>query len=159
DGTEAKTTFNAAVGSSALTPLAQTWNPAINVTADMQAWSNGEANHGWAILPWLNGTNGWEFDSSEDTAFGDRPQLIVYFVPPPPPPPVSATLDVLAGQVIYIGGAGKANAVTLSVAGGNYTINDTQEVITLTAAAIAAGWQGDGTNTVFDTNGGTTSLN
>lgn len=158
DGAEARSSFNAGIGTSALTPLAQTWNPATNVTTDVQAWSDGEANYGWAILPWFNGTNGWEFDSSEDTTFADRPKLTVYYIPAPPPPPVSATLDVVAGQAVFIGGAGKANGVTLSVSGGNYTIGDSQETITLTASALAAGWMGDGTHSVFDTDGGTTSI-
>src|SRR6516225_1141674 len=43
-------------------------------------------------------------------------------------------------------------------AGGNYTINDTAAVINLTAAAVAAGWTGNGTNTVTGPDASVSSL-
>jgi hypothetical protein len=46
----------------------------IDVTASVQAWVDGEANHGWAFLPL--GNNGWDIRSSEGTP---RPQLRVYY--------------------------------------------------------------------------------
>ena len=45
----------------------------------LQAWSNGEANHGWAIL--TNSTNGWDFYSSEYGVVGQRPSLTIDYTP------------------------------------------------------------------------------
>ncbi len=52
-----------------------------DVTASVQAWVDGAANHGWAIMPDSN--DGWIFDSSETSVVGDRPLLSVTFVPEP----------------------------------------------------------------------------
>ena len=52
-----------------------------DVTASVQAWVDGAANHGWAIMPDSN--DGWIFDSSETSVVGDRPMLSVTFVPEP----------------------------------------------------------------------------
>lgn len=51
-----------------------------DVTATVQAWSNGDPNYGWAFLP--TGGNGWDFYSSDwpDAAF--RPTLVVEFERP-----------------------------------------------------------------------------
>jgi hypothetical protein len=57
-----------------------------DVTADVQSFLAGEANHGWALLgtedlisgPWV------QFGAREDLA--RRPRLIVTYAPPPPPP-------------------------------------------------------------------------
>ena len=46
----------------------------IDVTASLQAWVNGEANHGWVLLPL--GNNGWDIRSSESVR---PPQLRVYY--------------------------------------------------------------------------------
>lgn len=59
-----------------------------------------------------------------------------------------ATLDVVAGSLTYTGGGIVANDLVLAVSGLNYTFTDTAETITLTAAAITAGFTGGGTNTV-----------
>jgi hypothetical protein len=48
-----------------------------DVTAPVQAWVNGTANHGWALLPL--GSNGWDFSTREGAT---PPQLTVTFVPP-----------------------------------------------------------------------------
>ena len=48
-----------------------------DVTAPVQAWVNGTANHGWALLPL--GSNGWDFATREGAT---PPQLTVTFVPP-----------------------------------------------------------------------------
>lgn len=53
----------------------------IDVTTDLQAWASGEANYGWAMLPWIQGTNGWEFASSEATLPEVRPRLVVQWLP------------------------------------------------------------------------------
>ena len=48
-----------------------------DVTAPVQAWVNGTANHGWALLPL--GSNGWDFSTREGAP---PPQLTVTFLPP-----------------------------------------------------------------------------
>jgi hypothetical protein len=48
-----------------------------DVTAPVQAWVNGTANHGWALLPL--GSNGWDFSTREGST---PPQLTVTFLPP-----------------------------------------------------------------------------
>lgn len=68
------------------------------------------------------------------------------------------TLDVQSGQAILSAGLNQSNNVTLSVSGGNYSINDTAQPIVLTAAAITAGWTGSGGNTVTGPDAATTSL-
>jgi myo-inositol-hexaphosphate 3-phosphohydrolase len=51
---------------------------ALDVTKSLQAWANGEANFGWAILP--TSKDGWDFDSAEGAI---RPELIVTFAVQP----------------------------------------------------------------------------
>jgi hypothetical protein len=50
------------------------------VTDTVQAWANGEANHGWAFLN--TGGNGWDFYTSEFDNVSQRPKLVVEFTPP-----------------------------------------------------------------------------
>jgi hypothetical protein len=50
------------------------------VTDTVQAWANGEANHGWAFLN--TGGNGWDFYTSEFDNVPQRPKLVVEFTPP-----------------------------------------------------------------------------
>lgn len=46
----------------------------------LQAWANGEANHGWTIHS--DSTNGWDFDTSDQIGPGNRPKLtLIYSVP------------------------------------------------------------------------------
>ncbi len=49
----------------------------LDVTASLRAWMNGATNHGWAILPVSAGTNGIDFNTSENASASTRPQLIV----------------------------------------------------------------------------------
>jgi len=57
------------------------WN-LFDVTRDVQSWINAPAeNNGWAILPWLNGSNGWAIQSSESQLVRERPQLSVFYTP------------------------------------------------------------------------------
>jgi hypothetical protein len=46
----------------------------LDVTASLQAWVNGQANHGWALLPL--GPDGWKFHSAEGST---PPTLIVEY--------------------------------------------------------------------------------
>jgi hypothetical protein len=65
----------------------------LDVTADVQAWVNGQANHGWAMLPFVpNGTNGLDFYSKEEVSVSSRPKLTVNYVIPEP-----ASLTLVAG--------------------------------------------------------------
>jgi hypothetical protein len=50
------------------------------VTDTVQAWVNGEANHGWLFLN--TGGNGWDFYTSEFENFAQRPKLVVEFTIP-----------------------------------------------------------------------------
>lgn len=52
-----------------------------DVTDTVQAWANGEANHGWAFLN--TGGDGWDFYTSEFDNVAQRPKLVVEFTPPP----------------------------------------------------------------------------
>lgn len=49
------------------------------VTDTIQAWVNGEANHGWVFLN--TGGNGWDFYTSEFDKVSQRPKLMVEFIP------------------------------------------------------------------------------
>jgi hypothetical protein len=50
------------------------------VTDTVQAWVNGEANHGWVFLN--TGGNGWDFYTSEFDDQKQRPKLVVEFSAP-----------------------------------------------------------------------------
>lgn len=50
-----------------------------DVTDTVQAWSNGQANHGWLFLN--TGGNGWDFYASEFDKVEQRPRLVVRFRP------------------------------------------------------------------------------
>ena len=51
-----------------------------DVTDTVQAWVNGEENHGWVFLN--TGGNGWDFYTSEFDHVSQRPKLVVEFTPP-----------------------------------------------------------------------------
>jgi hypothetical protein len=52
-----------------------------DVSASLQAWSNGEVNQGWAFIP--TGGNGYRWDTSESAVAGSQPRLeVLYTVPP-----------------------------------------------------------------------------
>jgi hypothetical protein len=51
-----------------------------DVTDTVQAWVNGEANHGWVFLN--TGGNGWDFYTSEFEKISQRPKLVVEFIGP-----------------------------------------------------------------------------
>ncbi|WP_425614262.1 DNRLRE domain-containing protein [Anatilimnocola sp. NA78] len=72
-------TLNNASGAAAATT---TGSIGIGVLSDLQAWSNGEANNGWAMLPALaTNTNDFGFSSSEVASLTSRPRLRVEWVP------------------------------------------------------------------------------
>ena len=45
---------------------------------------NGEANYGWAVLPWPYGGDGWGFYTADHGNQAVRPQLRVYYTPTRP---------------------------------------------------------------------------
>lgn len=51
-----------------------------DVTDTVQAWVNGEANHGWAFLN--TGGNGWDFYASEFDNVAQRPRLVIVYSAP-----------------------------------------------------------------------------
>lgn len=61
DGTEAAAHSDASTGL-----VGSTGTTLVNVTSSVQAWADGEANNGWAILPL--GPDGWSFQSTENSA-------------------------------------------------------------------------------------------
>jgi hypothetical protein len=68
DGVEATAAYDLRTG---FVPAGGT---ALDVTASLQAWANGAANYGWALLPL--GSEGWKFDSAEGLT---PPKLTVEF--------------------------------------------------------------------------------
>ena len=71
----------------------------------------------------------------------------------------SRFLDVTGGSTLgYTTGAGIDSSLSIAVNGANYTLTDTAGPINLSAAAIAAGWSGDGTNSVTGPTAGITVL-
>lgn len=48
-----------------------------DVTDTVQAWSSGQANHGWVFIN--TGGNGWDFYTSEFDDVKQRPQLVVEY--------------------------------------------------------------------------------
>lgn len=65
------------------TPLTASGFPSsftLDVTADVQAWANGQSNYGWVFLPDPNEAVYWSFYSSDDvSSFNDHPTLTVQF--------------------------------------------------------------------------------
>lgn len=61
----------------------------IGVRRDLEAWANGEPNHGWALISWNselnpawgNGTDGLAFSACEHPVPERRPRLRVWWVP------------------------------------------------------------------------------
>ncbi len=81
--TESFTSFGGAAGLTAATGPFVALGPLVNgsadidVTASVQAWSDGTANFGWLFIP--NATNGVIVNSSEFATIADRPKLTVTY--------------------------------------------------------------------------------
>ena len=91
------------------------------VTAAVQAWADGAANHGWAILS--DTTDGWAFNSSEHGTVSQRPYLTVSFTPPQPP---AIDLDLNNSS----GASGANYNATWTEDGGARLIADADAVVT-----------------------------
>ncbi len=53
----------------------------VGVTPDVQAWVNGQANYGWAMVGWPTYTDGTAFIPSQSTNLTARPRLRVKWLP------------------------------------------------------------------------------
>ncbi len=53
----------------------------IDITSTVASWSAGAQNFGWAFI--ATGTNGVDFDASENSDFADRPMIFIDFTAPP----------------------------------------------------------------------------
>ena len=100
NGTEAATTpeFTA----SSMTTLGAR---SFDVTSSLQAWSNGQANFGWAFLG--GGNDGWEFSSAQGTA---PPKLTVTY-----DLPSQSTTLALSGPVTQAEGNTGSTAFNFTV--------------------------------------------
>ncbi len=72
---------------------------------------------------------------------------------------VPATLDVSSGIMSFAAGTGIDEALSVSLTKSTYTVTDSSETISLSQAALSAGWTGNGTNTVSGPSSGITLLN
>ncbi|WP_181423484.1 Ig-like domain-containing protein [Halomonas heilongjiangensis] len=105
----------------------------LDVTTSLQAWANGQANHGWAFLPL--GPDGWSFDSAEGSV---PPKLIIEYSfeggEPVNNPPVAnddsaSTLEGTAVQIAVLANDSDPDGDPLTIgsvtqpANGSVTIN------------------------------------
>ncbi|MBL9152942.1 MAG: DNRLRE domain-containing protein [Verrucomicrobiales bacterium] len=72
----------------------------IDITAAVQAWVDGAPNEGVVFIPFLAGTNGIDFHTSESATSSARPRLVVSFVPPTAPVSVDITHQNLSGGTV-----------------------------------------------------------
>jgi hypothetical protein len=109
DGTEAHSSADATGGPFGTGPTT------FDVTASVQAWANGQPNHGWVFLP--AGRDGWDFSSAEgatpprlEVAFGpgsggDEPGDTSVAVTTGAASDVGETSATLSGTLTDLGGA------------------------------------------------------
>ncbi len=97
------------------------WITITGITSTVQAWANGEANFGFALLS--NNADGWSFNSSEFATASLRPYLSVTFQTPQ-----SADIDLDSNN--SSGASGSAFQRTWTENGGAVTIADSDAVIT-----------------------------
>jgi hypothetical protein len=98
DGTDAESTVIATVGADNATENVPNGTLNLNVTAAVQAWANGSIQHGLALIPLPNGTNGIDVRTSEYSVVAERPALIVNFTAPSLPEVTIAATDASAGE-------------------------------------------------------------
>jgi len=79
NGTEARISADSQVGTPALDQDFNVGWGNVNVTRDIQAWADGEPNHGWVFIPWSNGGTQWRFRSCEAGVIANRPELVVHW--------------------------------------------------------------------------------
>jgi hypothetical protein len=89
DDVKARSTYESALGVPAVSGDSGIGVVTVEVTADIQAWVNGETNYGWGMTTWNseinpswgNGTDGLGFRCGESPNIDDRPRLRVLWVP------------------------------------------------------------------------------
>jgi hypothetical protein len=141
NNTEAATTVLGTFAS----PSSGSTTTASGLQSAVQAWVNGDANHGFAILP--TGTNGVGLYSSEWTTTAQRPLLSVTYTPASPAvilPPTVVTGT--AGSLTPSGATITANNVT-SAGGGTITergvvFSSSQNPTTASSKVAVAGTTG-----------------
>lgn len=111
DGSEAAIDYFAQAGLPARTPDVPYGDTDIDVTTDLRAWQAGEANNGWAMIPWDLGTNAWIPIQSDCLEQSLRPKLTIEW----------GYYPVVRGQVTLLdfdaATAGRTVAIQLSQAG------------------------------------------
>ncbi len=96
------------------------WITITGLTSTVQAWSDGAANHGWALLG--NDADDWTFHSSEFATVSLRPYLTVAFTGPQ-----STDIDLDANN--NSGSTGSGFSRTWTENGGPLTIADSDATI------------------------------
>ena len=83
DDIEASSEPTAQMGNFELPLGVQSGKNQLFVTEDLQQWSYQESlNHGWVLLPFRSGTDGWGISPSETGSINDRPRLLVSYTAP-----------------------------------------------------------------------------
>ena len=110
DGIESAVANSATAGTAALTPLVSGGFHEFEMSADVASWVSGtRPNYGWVMLPWVNGTDGWEVGMSEHATEINRPQLRVYYTPSLVI--TSITRDSTSATIQFVGPAGNVCTV------------------------------------------------
>ncbi|MCS7466604.1 choice-of-anchor I family protein [Stieleria sp. ICT_E10.1] len=78
---EAAGAFESQIGTASGAGSTGTGLLSFSVLPDLQAWADGETNHGWLMQGWQNLTDGWFFSSAEDETPTARPKLEIEWVP------------------------------------------------------------------------------
>ncbi len=110
DGVEAALSPTATLPSEGYGATVQATRHAVEITADVQAWVNSvRENNGWVILPWEDGSNGWNFNSAEASLADMRPQLRVYYTPAVATEVVTLLTPVVSPTTVLVSFTGSAN--------------------------------------------------
>lgn len=89
DDVEARSSFDSQIGVQEVSGATGAGQITVGVTADLQAWADGETNYGWGMVSWdqdinpswSRGTDGMAFRPSEAPIIDERPRLRVIWVP------------------------------------------------------------------------------
>ncbi len=88
----------------------------LDVKTSLQAWADGVANHGWALIQYSS--NGWDWESSE--AASKQPLLTIDFTPPTPGG--NGNLTMIASSFTAVeGDSGQTNVVVQVARRGGFT--------------------------------------
>lgn len=89
DGVTLNTNYDSQIGVKEVSGATGTGQIVAGVTADVQAWADGETNYGWGMVSWdadinpdwSRGTDGMGFRPAEAPLVDERPRLRVLWVP------------------------------------------------------------------------------